>query len=68
MPLDQADIEAIRELIRAELAPIERKLDVLPHVRFLESDDTARQVIEALRYAKANTRQNPDERYPVPQR
>jgi hypothetical protein len=71
MPLDQSDLEAIRQLIRAELAPIHNRLAVLEqqfatlqHLEFLRTNDMAREVVIALR--KHTTPQTFHENIAVP--
>jgi hypothetical protein len=69
-----ADFDSLRDYLRGEFAKlndrlntIERKLDMIPDLRFLDRDEVAQKVVRALREAEANPPW-PLERIPVPQR
>jgi hypothetical protein len=62
MPLDQADLDAIRALFREELAQlnartqeIERKIDLQPDLDFLSRSELAQQVVHALKMQAARS-------------
>jgi hypothetical protein len=59
-PLDQADLDALRAVLREKLEPIhasldviERKLSLLPDLLFLYDSAVAQEVVQALRKANA---------------
>ncbi len=73
LTLTQADLQALRTMlrdelasIRGQLATIETKLDLVPDLNFLHSSQLAQQVMAALRKAEAKAPQ-PHEGLMVPQ-